>query len=723
MGEIIALHAPAVSVVLDVGSPLPSILYWGSSLSESEETSDLWADVERVPGALDVSSRIPLVPMHGDGFAGRPGLQGHRRGGRQWSPRFTPSKIDIVSTEHGTELTSTSTDSTAELHLHGRIVLDRDGVLVLRATVENFGDSPFMLDSFTISIPMPSHATELGVHTGRWAREFQMTRFPWPPGAWTAENRSGRTSHEHPPYLWVFDAHAGEATGHVWGLHTAWSGNHVAYAERLSDGRRYVQMGELFHPGEICVYPGDRFDTPDIVGVHSDDGITKASWGFHRYAKRISPRRERVRPVHINTWEAIYFDHDVSRLKELADTSALMGIERFVLDDGWFGSRRNDRSGLGDWFVSPDVYPDGLVPLIDHVRSLGMEFGIWVEPEMANPDSDLVRAHPEWILATAGYEPVLGRQQVVLDLSRDDVYAHLLQVLDRLLEDHEIAYVKWDMNRPHVQGSNEHGKASDHDQVIALYRLLDELRSRHPDVEFESCASGGGRIDHEIIKRVERVWTSDSNDALERQHILHGASMLLPLQFLGSHIGPSPTHTTRRRHSMSFRGATALFGHLGVEADVTVLDERERADLIRVISVYKSFRKLLHAGDFVRFDTTSESGTGHNRSFLAHGVFAPDRLSALVCLAQLSTESALAPGRIRIPGLSDDVGYSVQFVPLTDRPPSGHSLGPAIRQPEWLMSSIAGSSSTMTGRFLAEVGLVRPTLWPESAIVVHLTSS
>jgi alpha-galactosidase len=609
----------------------------------------------------------------------------------------------------------------AELVLETKISLDVLGVLSLTTTLGNVGDSPYMLDALSVSVPFPRHVDEIGTFSGRWVREFHFERHAWMTGAWTAENRTGRTSHEHPPFIWLLDEDTSEFHGNVWALHCAWSGNHVTYAERLVDGRRYVQMGELFHPGEMCLDPGQTMSTPTIIGIHSWQGINDASRTFHDHVRGLLPARDAPRPVHLNTWEAVYFDHDVERLRDLADVAARVGVERFVLDDGWFGSRRNDAQGLGDWYVSSDVYPEGLSPLIDHVTNLGMEFGIWVEPEMANPNSEILTAHPEWVLSTAGYETVLGRNQVVLDLSRSDVSEHLFEQLDALLRDHEISYVKWDMNRPLVQGSNEHGKASSHEQVHQVYRLLDRLRERHPTVEFESCASGGGRIDFEILKRAERVWTSDSNDALERQFILRGASMMLPLQVLGSHIGPSPSHTTRRRHSMAFRGATALFGHLGIEADLLGFDERELADVTRVVDVYKKYRDVLHSGDFVRFDAADGKRGAHGDSVFVHGVLSKDRRRAIVSIAQITTEGSLVSDHIRIPGLLPDGNYRIEFVPMSESQVSGTRIGPAMTQPGWLSSSVAGNHVAMSGRVLATVGLFRPVLWPESAIVVHLS--
>lgn len=727
MGRVEILRSASVDVVIDTSLGVPAIVYWGSSLGSALGEVALEAGLDQVvvPGLLDVSRRIPVVPMHADGFPGRPGLQSHRRGGRHWSPRFTAVGCERFEDSERTTLVCTSVDSIVEVRLDTHFVLDVDGVLTTSAVVHNVGESPFMVDALSVSVPFPETVGELAVFSGRWAREFQMDKFAWTHGAWTAENRSGRTSHEHPPFIWLFEDSASNDHGNVWALHTAWSGNHVVYAERLSDERRYVQLGELFHPGEICLDPGETLSTPDIIGAHSNRGLNGTSRLLRKHVRRIIPKRDKQRPVHLNTWEAVYFDHDSEKLQALADVAASVGVERFVLDDGWFAGRRDDSRGLGDWFVSTDVYPNGLHPLIDHVKGLGLEFGIWVEPEMANPDSDLVRAHPDWILATAGYEPVLGRNQVALDLSRGDVSDHLFDRLHSLLSDHDISYVKWDMNRPLVQGSNAEGKASSHRQTMEVYRLLDRLRTVHADVEFESCASGGGRIDYEMLRRVDRVWASDSNDALERQLILRGAALVLPLEILGSHIGPSPSHTTRRRHSMSFRAATALFGHFGIEADLTQCDERDLADITRAVDVYKRFRHLVHTGDYVRIDVGTSSPYVEPRPVLVHAVLSIDRVEALLCIAQLETEASLVAGNVRIPGLISDAEYRVDFVPMSARQSSNQSsglrLGPAMRQPSWLHASVDGKPVKISGRVLETVGFGRPTMWPESAIVVHLS--
>ncbi|MFM7898663.1 MAG: alpha-galactosidase, partial [Actinomycetota bacterium] len=393
--------------------------------------------------------------------------------------------------------------------------------------------------------------------------------------------------------LWWSTSDAREWSGEVWGCHLAWSGNHSLLAEVLTDGRRYAQLGELLMPGEACLDPGASYATPVVVGTYSSGGFTPASWVMHGHARDEAHSHgaaPAVRKVLLNTWEATYFDHDTEKLKALAEAAADVGIERFVLDDGWFGARRNDRAGLGDWVVSREVYPQGLAPLIAHVRSRGMDFGIWVEPEMVNRNSDLVRAHPEWVLHSPDYEPVMARHQLLLDLTNEAAFAHIYGQLDALLRDHDIAFVKWDMNRPLIHASAADGAAGAHRQTLAFYRLLDALRAAHPRVEFESCASGGGRIDHAVLSRTVRAWTSDCNDPLERQRIQRGVGMWVPNEMLGMHVGARVSHTTGRSQSIEMRAITAMFGWMGVECDPRKLDDHERDVLRQVIVLHKRHR-------------------------------------------------------------------------------------------------------------------------------------
>jgi alpha-galactosidase len=690
-------------LVVDVASG--AIVHWGAPLGALTEAdlTELPRAVARslVQGSPDEIAAVTAVPEHGSGWPGRPGLTGTRPDGTAWAPRFTAT--GHTASADGRKLTLDLADAIAGLAL--RVTFELGEALSVRARLTNTGDTPYLLAGLTVTLPVAEHAAELGTFTGRWTRELHQVRRPWPSGAFTWENRRGRTSHEHPPLLFAGRPGYGEWHGEVWGAHLAWSGNHVGLAERLPDGRRYVQLGELLHPGEVVLAPGAAYTTPEVVAVYSPGGLTPATQQFHRHLRARRGHPTTPRKVLVNTWEAVYFDHDLAKLQALADRAARVGIERFVLDDGWFGSRRDDTTGLGDWVVSTEAHPAGLKPLIEHVRALGMEFGIWVEPEMVNPDSDLYRAHPEWTLTTDGYDPVLARHQLVLDLANPGAYAHILGQLDALLRDHAIGYVKWDMNRDHIAGSGTgagvRGQAGTHAQTLALYRLLDELRAKHPHVEFESCSSGGARIDFEILRRTVRVWTSDNNDALERQTIQRGASMLIPPELMGAHIGPERSHTTGRRHDLAFRAGTALFGHLGVEWNLLELPERELDALAAAIAVHRRFRPLLHGGDTVRFDT--------DPAYVAHGVYARDRSEALVSFAVVATAASLTPPRLTLPGLDPERRYRVVEVAL----PGGHK-GPG--------RGVEPLGVTLTGRQLAGIGLQLPPLHPEQLILLHLTT-
>jgi alpha-galactosidase len=425
---------------------------------------------------------------------------------------------------------------------------------------------------------------------------------------------------------------------------------------------------------------------------------------FHRYVREHSPSVG-PRPVILNTWEAVYFDHQFPILRDLADVAADVGVERFVLDDGWFGGRRDDTAGLGDWWVSDAVWPTGLGPIVDHVRALGMEFGLWVEPEMVNPDSELYRTHPEWTLTTEGYEPVLGRNQLVLDVGRPEVRDFLFDALHALLDEYDIAYLKWDMNRDVVQGSRN-GRAGVHGHVLGVYELIDRMRMAHPTVEIESCASGGGRVDLGVLRRTDRVWASDCNDALERQLIQRGFGVLFPPEVMGAHIGPERAHTTRRRHDVGFRAATALFGHLGIEWNLLDADPEQRKQVAAAIELHKRLRPLLHHGRVVRVDHPDPAA-------LVHGVVSGDATHAVFAYVQMTPGASTVPHPVRLSGLDPDLSYRVAVL---------DELGSAVEfgrtWPAWMSHEFA-----VTGAQLESTGLQPPVLHPESALLIELRSS
>ncbi len=646
-------------------------------------------------GTLDLVAPLGLIAEHATGYSGRPGLIGARPDGSGWSPRFRLERVEQVDPAQARfELV----DDVAELALSIHVAVAE--TVTIAAELRNEGDTPYWVERLSPSISLGFAADELITFSGRWCREFQPDRADFE-GTAIVENRTGRTSHARLPACFVGDRGFDETSGEVVGVQLAWSGNFELAAERLADGRRHVQIGELLAPGEVELAPGQSYRSPDVVVAWSEHGIGPASDAFHATVRR-DLAVDGPRPVLLNTWEAVYFDHRLDVLQQLADVAAEVGVERFVLDDGWFGGRRDDTKGLGDWWVSDAVWPGGLGPIVDHVTGLGMEFGLWVEPEMVNPDSELYRKHPEWTLTTDGYEPVLGRHQLVLDLGRDEVRDFLFEAIDALLSEYSIGYLKWDMNRDVVQGSRA-GRAAVHGHVVGVYELLDRLRAAHPSVEIESCASGGGRADLGILRRTQRIWTSDCNDALERQLIQRGFSMLFPPEVMGAHIGPERAHTTGRRQDLGFRGATALFGHLGIEWNVLQTSSSEREHLASIVACHQRLRPLLHEGRVVRVDHSDPAA-------IVHGVVAQDRSRAVFSYAQMTPSATVLPSRFTVPGLDPDRRYRVAPIPDVD---SAVDFGRSA--PAWLDHGI-----DLTGRQLERVGLQPPILHPESALLVEI---
>ena len=602
--SIVVFEVDGWQVACDVSAGPPVVSHFGPALSDTSLLSLAVLGQRGIPhGSLDVDTPAGVLAEHGSGWMGTPGLAGHRDNGSAWAPRMDVGGIEVDALRAVIECTDAVAGIKAE------IVFDAQPRSVrMSVVVHNLGPDSYHLDAALLGVVVPGRATDLLTLGGRWTHEFQQRRTQWVDGVVAFENRRGKTSHERIPAVFAGTAAFANTTGEVWCAALGWSGNATVRAEQHTDGTKVLQLGELLLPGEIRLEAGESYSSPSIELVYSDHGTNGISHALHASirARDGHPGVDRPRPVVLNTWEAVYFNHDLETLKQLADRGAEVGAERFVLDDGWFHLRRHDRAGLGDWWVDPEVWPNGLEPIVSHVTALGMEFGLWFEPEMVNPDSELYRTHPEWALVPAGYEPVLGRHQLVLDLGRQEVADYLFGQIDAVLANHNISYVKWDMNRDLVHASHD-DRAGAHAHVVGTYALIDRLKAAHPHVEIESCSSGGGRADFEILKRTERIWTSDSNDALARQHIQAGASMLFPPEVLGAHIGPPQSHTSGRRHGLSFRAATAFFGHLGIEWNVLTMTDAERERLASVIAVHKQHRALLHGGTTWRLDTGDDA--------------------------------------------------------------------------------------------------------------------
>ena len=699
-----ALHARGVTVVLELGAGVPRIAHWGARLPDAADLGSLALGVQTsVPqSGLDERVELSLLPEHATGAFAHPGLLGHRAGGLAWAPVFATAAVATSADA----VTWTGVDTRAGLELSIRLELHAaSGVLTLAYAVSNTGTDDYTVDRLSVTVPLAAVATEVMTLAGRWGKEFQAQRQPLCVGAVVRENLVGRTSAESSPTVFAGEAGFGEERGEVWAAHLAWSGNHTVRAERSPDGRALLQAAELLLPGEVTLSPGETYTAPLVHAAYSAAGLTRLSGAFHTYTRSLPGHPTTPRKVLLNTWEAVYFDHDPPALMRLADRAAEVGVERFVLDDGWFRGRGDDRAALGDWYVDEAKYPDGLGVLADHVVGLGMEFGLWFEPEMVNPDSDLFRAHPDWILGVDGYEPVLGRHQLVLDLGRDEVYGYLLERLDSLLTEHPIGYVKWDMNR-HLYGAGHHGRAGVHLQTLRLYDLLDEIGRRHPDVEIESCSSGGARADLGILRRTKRIWTSDCNDALERQQIQRGFSYVFPPEVMGAHIGPPMSHTTDRVHTLAFRAATAFFGHLGLEWDLSSATDADRAGIAEIIALHKRLRPLLHGGTVVRAEHPDPTA-------LVHGVVAVDRSEAVFAYAQVAASATTLPALVRLPGLDPARSYTVEVLHL----PGEHGR-PGKSGPPWQDQPYVAD-----GAAIASVGLAMAVHHPESATLLHLMAA
>ncbi|PZE68481.1 MULTISPECIES: alpha-galactosidase [unclassified Curtobacterium] len=693
--ELVHLTAGGVSLVLDCrDDALPAVVHWGAALGPLHTdalTALADADVTPVsPNEMDDPVRLSVLPEPHRGWSGRPGLAGHRDGA-DWSPAFTVTSLAVTDSA----VTADAEDTTAGLTVRVTIEMLGSGLVRARAGVTNTADGAYTVDDLTLAMPIPSGAREVLDFAGRWGKERTPQRRELVVGTHQREGRKGRTGTDAATVLTVGEPGFGFAHGRVWGVHTAWSGNHRHHAERLATGRQVIGGGELLLPGEVRLDTGGTYEGPWVYFAHGD-GLDDQARRFHRWLRSRPQHPTTPRPMTINVWEAVYFDHDLARLVDLAERAAALGVERYVLDDGWFRGRRDDHAGLGDWYVDEDVWPDGLGPLVDRVRALGMEFGLWFEPEMVNEDSDLARAHPEWILQADGRLPARSRDQQVLNLAIPEAFDHVLERMTAIIGEYAVDAVKWDHNRDLVEAGFPGGGAAVHEQTLAAYRLMATLGERFPSLEIESCSSGGGRVDLGVIEHTARVWVSDDIDPLERQQMHRWTQQLLPPELLGSHIASGRNHTTGRVHDLAFRAGTALVGHLGIEWDLAGATADESAALTEWIALYRELRPLLHGGDLVRSDEVDDAR-------LVYGTVAPDRQRAVFFLASIGRSEVSATGRVTFRDLDPDTSYRVDPVVIGD----GHDL---VR-PDWW-----SGPRVFSGRVLGTVGL-QPPLMPADCVV------
>lgn len=681
-----------VDLYLEVVDGALVIRYWGKSV-----TGDLakMTFARSVPNSdFDEITNPGIMREHSRGWLGYPTITGHRDG-KSWSTKFDVREIKASKDS----LTAMLEDTQSLLQLKLFLNIDQHGAMRASYQLINLGER-YTLNELTYWLPLSDKAVESLDFVGRWSKERTPQRKSIDIGRWVRESHEGRSGHNFSIGEIALTSETNFGSGEAWSVALAWSGDSRYYIEKNYEGLKSIGASEVLAPGEIILERNESYQSPDLIAGYSCEGLDGLARVFHNHLRSRANHPRKARPVTLNMWEAIYFEHSEERVRKLVDVAAQIGVERVVLDDGWFGSRRNDQSGLGDWQISEDVWPNGLRPLSDYISSKGMEFGLWFEGEMLNADSDLYRSHPDWILSEGGRVPPAWRHELVLNLSHEAAFNHVLDAVSKVISENGVTYIKWDHNRVLVDAGYL-GKAAIHNQTKAIYRLFKELKVRCPGLEIESCASGGARIDLGVIDYVDRFWVSDNNDALARQEIQRWTMQFIPPELLGTHLGPSPSHQTGREISLSFRAITALFGHAGIEWDITKLSRAELETLGTWINFYKSKRSLLHSGEMVRVDYPNED-------HYLYGVVGEGE--ALFAFAQLRPTTSSHSPNLRLRGLDSGKKYKVSAVY-----PAGAPGMMLIKPPIWMDQGV-----TATGAILEEIGLPAPILQPAQALLIEV---
>lgn len=710
--HFLCLHGRHASLVLEVhADEAPLWRYWGPRLPDRCTPGwPLRASRPTPSFNLDFDQPLTLAPTFGVGWFGQSALLAHRNG-KHFAQAITRCEVEWLVP--GQALRLHLFDDVAQLRLSVQLRLDPlSDVLVMSTELANLGATSLEVQWLAAgTLPLPETAATVRSYAGQHNHEFLLQVDTLSRSTWRRENRRGRTSHDCFPGAVVCTAGTTDDAGLTYGAHLAWSGNHQQTIEALHDGKYQWQMGEWLAPGECSLASGATLRSPELVATLSLQGLNGVAANFHAELRARLPWQGgamKPRPVHLNTWEGFYFDHDLDQLKDLADAAARVGIERFVLDDGWFHGRHHDRAALGDWWPDAGKYPHGLAPLAQHVCDLGMEFGLWFEPEMVNPDSDLHRRHPDWALQLEGRPLLTARNQLVLDIARPEVADYLFGQIDALLTSLPIGYIKWDHNRDLTCAGGPDGKPAYRAQVHAAYALMDRLRAAHPALEIESCSGGGGRIDFAVLRHSHRVWTSDCIDAMSRVTIQRGFLQFFPPEIMGSHIGTAPAHSTGRSQAMAFRGAVALPGHLGVEFDLRLLDAAQTAELQGWIALYKRWRGLLHGGRVWQGDA------GDGVLWQVHGDAAGDELLLLCYRCQPSALRYARPAKLAM--LDPASRYRLSLVTPAQLPPAALYNGSA----PFFEALRETGQVTLDGAWLAHEGLPLPRAMAETAFIVQL---
>lgn len=553
---------------------------------------------------------------------------------------------------------------------------DKLDVITRSAVITNKGEKPFKITrALSACVDFDTDKMDMITLNGSWARERAVERCRLHHGKQLVDSCKGESSHQNNPFVALCDNNADEDKGEVFGFNFVYSGNFYAQAEVTQHKKTRFLMGINPLDFQWLLEKGESFTCPEVVMVHSDEGIGKMSRTFHDLYRNNLIRgeyKDKRRPILINNWEATYFNFDTDKLIDIAKEASKLGIEMLVMDDGWFGHRDSDNSSLGDWFVYEKKLKGGLKYLVDEVNKLGMKFGIWFEPEMISPDSELYKAHPDWAIQIQGRPLTLCREQYVLDYSRKEVRDHVYGMMRKILDSANIEYIKWDMNRQLTEvGSTtlpaERQRELWHRYVLGVYDLMDRLTTDYPHILLENCSGGGARFDPGMLYYSPQIWCSDDTDAIERLKIQHGTSMCYPCSAMGAHVSDCPNHTVGRNTPFKTRGHVAMVGTFGYELDVTRIPQEDRDAIPAQIEEFNKFNKLVRTGDHYRIGNMFEDNTWDAWEFVAK-----DKSEALFEFVQVLGRPNERSRRIKLKGLEADAYYYEENEP--DKKISGAAL-------------------------------------------------
>lgn len=554
-------------------------------------------------------------------------------------------------------------DDVAQLRLKLNYTIYQDYATVIRSTtlINDSAETVEINQLASQSLDFPNRSFELIHLNGAWGRERQLTREKIEIGTKVLDSKRGSSSHHQNPFVTLVEPTTTEFQGEAYGFCLVYSGNHQTVIEKDNYSQTRVVMG--MNPFNFAwqLPAGESFHSPEVVNVYSNQGLNQMSKTYHDLFNHHLIRGEhqlKERPVLINNWEATYFDFDDAKIHGIVDEAQALGIEMFVLDDGWFGERKDDHRSLGDWYEFEGKLEQGLEGIAQYVHDKGMKFGLWFEPEMISKDSDLHRAHPDWVLSVPGRPRSLSRQQHVLDFSRADVRDHIYQQMTAILDRVPIDYIKWDMNRnmtevysllldPEMQGEVSHR------YILGLYEFMEKLTQAYPHILFESCSGGGGRYDAGMLYYMPQTWTSDNTDPIARLKIQYSTSLVYPISTMGAHVSAIPNHQTGRETSLDIRGNVAMSGVLGYELDLTTLSEEEKVLIVKQVDFYKEHRQLLQFGDFVRLKSPYEENE------VAWMFVSKDKKEAIVFYFRVLVEASAPYVTLKLAHLDETLEYQI----------------------------------------------------------------